>query len=101
MAKAPQSTDPQDSAHSTVEQAAAKAHAAIDKAAGAAGSGEEKLHHMADEMRAQAEHIADTAKARSKELTDAVCEYTREHPVKTLGIAFLAGALVASLVRRK
>jgi ElaB/YqjD/DUF883 family membrane-anchored ribosome-binding protein len=88
-------------AHKTIDRVAQGAHTAVDKAASAAVAGEDKLHQIADDMSAQASAIAQQAKARSEQVTAAVSTYAKENPIKTVGFAFLAGAVVASLLNRK
>ena len=88
-------------AHNTIDKVATKAHGAVDRAASAAGAGEEKLHVVAEELSAQAHQMAETAKACSSQVSSAVGDYARENPLKTVGIAFLAGAVVASLLGKK
>jgi ElaB/YqjD/DUF883 family membrane-anchored ribosome-binding protein len=48
-----------------------------------------QLHEKQEEVRQRVESTLETAKA-----------FTRENPVMAAGIAFVAGALVASLMRR-
>jgi ElaB/YqjD/DUF883 family membrane-anchored ribosome-binding protein len=87
-------------AHDKVDRAAQRAHDAVNRAATMAGSGEEKLHNLADELRKQAEQLANSAKNRSDEVSSAVSDYTRTNPLKTIGLAFLVGAVVAFLFRK-
>ncbi|EKE79940.1 hypothetical protein [Idiomarina xiamenensis] len=101
MAKAPQTKETEQRAHARVDKAAEKAHAAVDKAADAAGRSSDKLHDVADGLKEQAQHFAEQAGQRSRDVSNAVCTYTRENPLKTIGLAFLAGAVVTSLCRRK
>lgn len=89
-----------ESAHAKVDRAAERAHDAVNRAAEFAGSGEEKLQHLADELRTQAEQLASNAKRHSDEASAAVSDYTRTHPLKSLGLAFLLGAVAAFLFRR-
>ncbi|NKI18572.1 hypothetical protein HCU74_14235 [Spongiibacter sp. KMU-166] len=89
-----------DSAHAKVDHAAERAHEAVNRAAQFAGTGEEKLQHLAEELRTQAEQLANSAKRRSDEASAAVSDYTRTHPLKTLSLAFLLGAVAAFLFRR-
>ena len=86
--------------HDKVDAAAAKAHEAVDRAATMAGSSEERLYQLAEELRQQAEGLASSARQRSEALSDAVGGYTRENPLKTVGLAFVLGAVLAFLLRR-
>ena len=76
-------------AHDTVDSAQQKAHDAIDTA-----------QVKADELKVRAQDAADTAQAKGEEVMDQVSTYVREHPVSAAGIAFAAGMLVSSLLRR-
>ena len=90
----------QSNSHEKVDKAAAKAHETVDRAAEMAGSGEERLYKLAEELREQAEQLANTAKSRSANVNSAVSDYTRENPLRTVGLAFLLGAVFAFLFRK-
>ena len=86
--------------HSKVDGAAEKVHEAVDRAASVAGSSEERLAELAAELRAHADLLVDSARSRSEAVSSAVGDYTRENPAKSIGLAFLLGAVIAFLFRR-
>jgi ElaB/YqjD/DUF883 family membrane-anchored ribosome-binding protein len=55
---------------------------------------------LANELREHADKLAKSAKSRSEAVTSAVGDYTRENPTKSIGIAFLLGAVLAFLFRK-
>jgi ElaB/YqjD/DUF883 family membrane-anchored ribosome-binding protein len=82
------------------EKTVSAAHEAIDHLSARLAKAENSLRHMAvdstttlhekqEEVRQRVETTLETAKA-----------FTRENPIMAAGIAFVAGALVASLMRR-
>lgn len=89
-----------DKAHAKVDGAAEKIHEAVDRAAAVAGTSEERLIELANELREHADKLAKSAKSRSEAVTSAVGDYTRENPTKSIGIAFLLGAVIAFLFRK-
>ncbi|MFT6592312.1 MAG: ElaB/YqjD/DUF883 family membrane-anchored ribosome-binding protein [Zhongshania sp.] len=89
-----------DKAHAKVDGAAEKVHEAVDRAAAVAGSSEERLIELANELRDHADRLAESARSRSEAVTSAVGDYTRENPAKSIGIAFLLGAVLAFLFRK-
>ncbi|RNF52898.1 DUF883 family protein [Marinomonas hwangdonensis] len=89
-------------AHEKVDEVAETAHKTVDSAAQAKEQSQERVEEVAQQISEQAHKIADTAKQQSEKVSSAVGEYAKENPVKTIGIAFLAGALAASfLCKRK
>ena len=100
MATQQNQTDVSSNRHDKVDAAASKAHEAVDRAAAMAGSSEESLHQLAEELRLQAEGLVSSARKHSEAASEAVGGYTREHPLRTVGLAFLLGAVVAFLFRR-
>lgn len=83
-----------------IDSLARKAHEAVDRAAKMAGSSEEKILGLAEELRSQAEQMGAKARERSQSASASVEDYTRKHPVRTLGFAFVLGALFAFLFRK-
>jgi ElaB/YqjD/DUF883 family membrane-anchored ribosome-binding protein len=71
-----------------IDRVAAMAHQAVDKAAGAAAP-------TADWLAGQGEDLND---ARKKLLAD-TCSYVSAHPLKSVGIAVVAGFLLSRLFR--
>ncbi|MFQ3185885.1 MAG: ElaB/YqjD/DUF883 family membrane-anchored ribosome-binding protein [Marinomonas primoryensis] len=92
----------QSKAHEKVDSAAEVAHKGVDSAAEVKEKSQERIEEVAHQISEQAHKIAETAKSQSEKVSSAVGEYAKEHPVKTIAIAFLAGALAASfLCKRK
>lgn len=71
-------------------------HDAVDAAAAKVAGAEEQLREQAEKVQQSTEY----AKTRAKEVVGAVADYTRDNPLAAVGIAFAAGALLASLMRR-
>ncbi len=94
-------TSTQDKAHDKVDQAAEAAHKGVDSAAAAAERSDEQIRQVAQQISDQAHVISEKAKAQSERVSNAVGTYTKENPVKSVGIAFLAGAVVAGLLCSK
>jgi ElaB/YqjD/DUF883 family membrane-anchored ribosome-binding protein len=75
-------------AQPAIEKAAAMAHQAVDKVAGAAGP-------TADWLAEQGESLNDTQKQLMKD----ACGYVSANPLKSVGIAVLAGFLLSRVMR--
>lgn len=86
---------------SSVHKAAEKAHHAVDSTEEIAELVERRIREVADEIREQARRSVDETQHKSQEITGAASQYMREHPYASLGIAFVAGVVVSSLLRRK
>ncbi len=80
-------SDAQD--ESTSKRVADRAHDAVDDAAERAEQAEHKLREGAEE-----------ARARGEAMVGNVRTLVAEHPVASLGAAFLAGVVISSLMRR-
>lgn len=74
-------------------------HQSVDTLSGHAATAEEKLRHTAS---ASAETMGEKQQ-QVKQYWDqsAVGKYTKENPVATAGIAFAAGMLLTTLLRKK
>ena len=71
-----------------IDKVAAMAHQAVDKAAGAAAPAADWLAEQGDSLNAtQKKLMADT------------CSYISAHPIKSVGIAVVAGFLLSRLFR--
>ena len=86
--------------HQRVGDAAERVHEAVDRAAAMAGTSEERLMELVEELRDHADKLAESARSRSKEVTAAVGDYTKENPIKSIGLAFLLGTVLAFLFRK-
>lgn len=91
----------QSKAHDAVDKAAEAAHKGVDGATAAAENGQERVDAMAQQISEQAHQIADTAREQTEKVSSAVGNYAKEHPLKTVGFAFLAGAVAASLLCKR
>jgi ElaB/YqjD/DUF883 family membrane-anchored ribosome-binding protein len=100
MATSTKSTT-QSKVHEKVDSVAEAAHKGVDNAAEMKEQSQERIEEVAHQISEQAHKIAATAKSQSEQVTSAVGAYAKEHPIKTIGIAFLAGALVASLLSKR
>ncbi|HUO82182.1 MAG TPA: hypothetical protein VM616_04920 [Gammaproteobacteria bacterium] len=87
-------------AHPTTNRATEVAHEAIDRAAASAGPAEDRLRETATEARARLRQSGERLQERSGDLAQQTQRYVDEHPLASLGIAFAAGLVVASLLRR-
>jgi len=74
-------------------------HQSVDNLGGHASVAEEKIRNTA----ASSAETLGEKQQQAKQYWDgsAVGKYTKEHPVATAGIAFAAGMLVTTLLRRK
>lgn len=88
-------------AHAAVDKAADTAHKGVDGAASAAEHGQEQVDQVAKQISEQAHRMADTAREQSERVSSAVGAYAKENPIKTVGFAFLAGAVAASLLCKR
>jgi len=70
-----------------IDKVAAMAHEAVDKAAGAAAD-------TADKLTARGESL----NAAQRKLVEDTCSYVSANPLKSVGIAVLAGFLLARIV---
>lgn len=84
----PVSDKVQDTLHESVDTLAQKAAATEERLREAAQSGSENLSAKQKELQTQWEHSA-------------VKKYAIENPIATAGIAFAAGVLLTSILRRK
>lgn len=85
---------------SITQKLSKSAHDAIDRASEKAAVAEESIRASAQRTEAQASALAESADQKRKETLSAVQNYTREHPLESLGIAFASGLVVSSLLRR-
>ena len=79
------------SAHSAIDAAAAKAKPAVDKAATAAHDAAIKTADWLNEK-------TDQAMNSEKELIEKVMKYVDANPLKAVGMALVAGALMARIL---
>lgn len=84
----------------TTARVADNLHHAVDSAADSAGHAEQRLREQAEKTAGKAREMADRARVQAGQAVGTVSRYTRDNPLAALGIAFAAGAVVASLTRR-
>ena len=89
----------EDTSHA--RRAAQSAHETIDKLAARGEAAEERLREAKDEVEERARRKAAQARERSQELADRVHDYVLEHPLISLGAAFVAGFFLSSFNRRR
>lgn len=78
-----------DAAHEAIDQAAERVEKVETRARKAAGNVEEGVRDSASRVR-----------KRSDDLVDDIGDYVEDHPVQALGLAFLAGIVLSSFLRR-
>ena len=86
--------------NSATEKAAKAAHDAVDRAAETAENVEKKVRDKAEEIRDNAEERYQQARQQSGEVTDRIIQYVDEKPLTALGIAFVAGMVISSILRK-
>lgn len=82
------------------DRAAKKAHDVIDRAADAAAGAEQRLRAKAEEARDRALAAGGQARANSDEWVNEARLYIHERPIAAVGVAFVAGYIMAALFRR-
>ena len=75
--------------HEKVDQLAGAAHRAVDKVVEATGT-------VGDKLKAQGQDLM----ATEERLMNSVCDYARERPLATIGIAIAAGFILGTLAKR-
>lgn len=85
---------------SVSDQVAEAAHEAVERLARSAAEAEERIRKAAEEAETKLRKSSEQAQQESKELGQTITDYVNEHPIKSVGIAFAAGALFSALLRR-
>jgi len=75
-------------------------HGALDRVGTHAGRAERGVRERADEVREGARTTGRRVRARSDDAANAVEEYVDDHPWAAVGIAFGAGIILSSILRR-
>jgi ElaB/YqjD/DUF883 family membrane-anchored ribosome-binding protein len=101
----------------TLSKASSSAHAAVNSVAGAADAAARKAKPAIDRVAAMAHQAVDTAagaaaptadwlaeqgeslKATQKKVVAETCSYISAHPLKSIGIAVVAGFLLSRIIR--
>jgi ElaB/YqjD/DUF883 family membrane-anchored ribosome-binding protein len=84
----------------TTQRLAEKAHQTIDRAAEAATAAEQTLRSTAARAAEKLKDSQDVAGTTMDEGLDTMRRYVEQNPLMAAGIAFAAGLLVSSLLRR-
>lgn len=82
------------------ENVARAAHDAVDRAAGPAGRAEERVRRLASESEERLRERSSEARETSEQALEQLRRYTREHPLTSAGIAFVAGVCLSRLLSR-
>jgi len=86
--------------NNVTDKVATMAHDAINRVAANAAEAEARIKKAAADAEEQLLRSTRKAQQRSNELAHTVGEYTQQHPLASIGIAFAAGFLLSSLFRR-
>ncbi len=87
--------------HDTTDQIAGKAHEAVNRAAKTAGKAEEYAREHASHADQRVREIVVHGRHNTDDMLDRVNHYVREKPLMSVGIAFVAGVLYTTLMRRR
>lgn len=90
----------QESEHRVTEKVARAAHDAVDRAASAAGRAEEGVRHAASEGEQRLRERTAEARESTERALEQFRRYTRENPLTSAGIAFVAGICLSRLLSR-
>lgn len=77
------------------------AHDVVDQVADRAEAAERQVREQVAEKEGALRETADIAAKRSNKLADDIKKFTRERPLTTAGIAFVAGLATSLMVGRK
>lgn len=87
--------------HETTDQIAGKAHETVDKTAETAGKAEEYVREHASHADERVREAASQGRERADHVLERVKSHVCGNPLMSIGIAFIAGALYSSLMRRR
>jgi ElaB/YqjD/DUF883 family membrane-anchored ribosome-binding protein len=82
------------------ERVAQVIHEAVDRFAQQAAQAEQRLKDAAADAQRKVETSKRAARVKGEEAASVVEEYVDEHPWASLGIAFGAGIIISSILRR-
>jgi ElaB/YqjD/DUF883 family membrane-anchored ribosome-binding protein len=82
------------------ERIAQSAHEAVDRIAAQAEQAERRIRAAAAEAQTKVDEGRERARNTGREARSAAIEYIDQHPFTALAVAFGAGVVVASLMRR-
>ena len=84
----------------TTERLAGRAHEAIDRAAATASQAEQRVRETAARAAATARRSEQQLEERMSESVERLRSYVERNPMASAGIAFVAGVVLSSLLRR-
>ena len=88
------------SATPVTDKATRSAHDAIDRAAETAAHTEQRLRDTAHSSEERLRQAGTDVQQASEQAYDTARSYINQHPLESVGIAFVSGVVVASLLRR-
>ena len=88
------------SGNPTTDRLAAMAHETIDRVAETANHAEHEVRSAATRTAEKAKHAQDQMVATADENLSKVRSYVQQNPLTSAGIAFAAGVILSSLIRR-
>lgn len=91
---------PEGSEQSFTKRAAAVAHETVDVLQERLEPREERLREAAQTAEEQLREATERARETYKDLADEARAYVREHPLTSAALAFAAGVIVISWIRR-
>jgi ElaB/YqjD/DUF883 family membrane-anchored ribosome-binding protein len=86
---------------SATERATHAAHETIDRVGEKAARAEEQLRESAAQAAERAREVRDQAAEQLRSGVDSVTGYIQKNPLQAAAIAFAAGLLVSTLLRRR
>lgn len=89
-----------DAGHPATDQVAAMAHDTVERVAGAAATAENRVRGAAARTVDQAREMQEEARAAADQGVRKARSYIEANPVMSAGIAFAAGVILSSLLRR-
>ena len=82
------------------DRATRSAHDAIDRAAETAAQAEQRLRDSAQSSEERLRQAGTDVQHASEQAYDTVRSYINQHPLESVGIAFVSGVVLSSLLRR-
>lgn len=86
--------------HRVTDNVARAAHDAVDRAADTAGRAEDRVRRMASEGEDRLRERSMEARESTERALEQFRRYTRENPLASAGIAFVAGVCLSRLLSR-
>lgn len=89
-----------DPEHRVTDDVARAAHDAVDRAASTAGRAEDRVRRMASEGEERLRERSTEARESTERALEQIRRYTRQNPLTSAGIAFVAGICLSRLLSR-